>query len=113
MAKKKNKDEDIMTFNPVIGIKGNTNNINSGKPTYKIENIPPPQCNNFLEIKNKIHNLESGKCITVTIGDTNLNVYQLQSRISGIAHNHKNKFTDKEFKTSIIDDETVRCWRIK
>src|SRR3989304_9062942 len=91
---KKLKFEDIT---PKTFMKNNMNDIALKKPEYKIEDVPIPQRNRFLDIKNEITNLEIGKCITISNKETGFSVQELQQKISMICHLHRRKFINKKF----------------
>lgn len=96
---------------PKTGNKGNPEVINTSCVSFKVEDIPPPQRDKFKDVKEAIYNLEVEGCITVSNKNTSLDVYQLQRKITSIIFCHRKKFVNKNFTTSIVDDENVRCWR--
>lgn len=80
----------------------------------EIKDLPIPEKSGYYnDIKNKIQDLVSGKCMQVTIADDD-NISYVQKRISSIVYNHKIKLKDvedKQFIIKAIDKKTIGVWR--
>lgn len=108
---KKLKLENSLDIN--LGNKIRTNVLPNNEPSFRQIDLPIPQKNIFKGIRNQIETLETGKGIAISCKDTSFNIYELQKRISKIICLHKKKNIEKQFTTSVINDDEVGCWRTK
>lgn len=81
--------------------------------TSRIEDIPPPSKNEFLEkIKNDISSLEYGKCLKFIIPEDK-SLIETQRYISTVCFNYSRKLQNSiKFTVQAIDEKTIGVWRI-
>lgn len=93
------------------GIKRNAQNVLKSPEIVFVD--APIIRDKFENVRNAVKMMDVDKCFHVSNIETGICINDFRTKIINIVSGHKRKYTEKEFRTTKIDNTTIQIHRIK